>query len=129
MGTAVRLLLVICLLGAHTPVCKVAAVSSLVTHRTSPSQVPTDPAPKCKKGCCPAACPTTPSSPKPDRETPAKPSCPKNCLSPLCSVPPALVSFPELVVEDLGPTGHVVAESQTSAADVFRCPLDRPPRA
>lgn len=125
-----RLLLVICLLGAHTPVCKVAAANSLVPTRTQAPQVPSSPSPKCKKGCCAAECPTTPGAPTPDRGSPAKPGCPKNCLSPLCSVPPALVSSPDLgIVADLGPTGHCIAQSQTSAADVFRCRLDRPPRA
>lgn len=128
VNVAVKLLLSICLLAAHTPVCKVAAAQSLAPSRIQPPQTPNSPTPKCKKGCCPAECPNSPLTPKPERGSPAKPECPKNCLSPLCAVPPAIVSSPDLVVADLPLTGELIATPQTSAADVFHCRLDRPPR-
>jgi hypothetical protein len=130
LGVAVRLLLVIGLLAAHYPGCKVAAAQSLVpTHPHAP-QTPTPLAVKCQKGCCSAATAPAPDAPKPDRGTPGKSKCPANCLNPLCSPAPALQpESGEGVVADLGPVEHLDLPPQTSPSDAFRNRLDRPPRA
>ena len=130
MGVAVRLLLVVGLLAAHAPGCKVAAAQSLIPTRSHAPQTPEAPAPKCQKGCCSAANAPAPASPKPDRGAPAKPQCPANCLNPLCAPAPALQpNAAPGVAADLGPVEQLVPQSHTSPSDAFHNRLDRPPRA
>ena len=129
MAVVVRLLLVIGLLGAHYPGCKVAAAQSLVPTRSHAPQTP-DSAARCTKGCCPATKSQAPDSSKPDRVAPGKSKCPANCLNPLCSPAPALQPDTEPgVATDLGPAEQLIQQPQTFPSDAFRNRLDRPPRA
>jgi hypothetical protein len=130
VGIAVRLLLIVGLLAAHYPGCKVAAAQSLVPTRSHAPQTPESPPAKCKKGCCSAVTTLASDSPKPDRGTPDKSKCPANCLNPLCSPAPALQpDSGDGVVADIGPVEHHIPQPQTSLADAFHSRLDRPPRA
>jgi hypothetical protein len=130
VAVTVRLLLVIGLLAAHYPGCKVAAAQSLVPTRSHAPQTPDSPTVKCKKGCCSAANTRSSDSPKPDRSTPGKSKCPASCLNPLCSPAPALQPNTEPgVATDLGPAEQLIQQPQTCPSDAFRNRLDRPPRA
>jgi hypothetical protein len=126
VDVALRLVLAIGLLGTHTPICKIAVARSLGSTFTPAPLVPHIPTPVCKKSCCPDS-----SSPvKSDHRQPAKPDCPKKGDCPFCSAPPAVVSHSDHdVAANLGPTGHLIARSQTFADEVFHPRLDRPPRA
>jgi hypothetical protein len=128
--TAVRLLLVVGLLAAHYPGCKVAAAQSLVPSQPQLPQLPIPAPAKCKKGCCPAAEPPASESPKPNRGAPGKSHCPANCLNPLCSPAPALQpNHASGDLADLGPVEQLVPQGQTDPTDTFHNRLDRPPRA
>jgi hypothetical protein len=121
----VKLLLILTLLPAHTPVCKVVAVESC-THRTSAPALPPCCAKCAKKSSnCSAS---VPAAPKPDR--PKKPPGPTNCLSPLCSVPSAIVADTFAAAELDQPSAERLPVSpRLLPPDGFHALLDRPPRA
>jgi hypothetical protein len=122
---AVRLLLVVGLLTAHVPVCKVTAAV-----RSAPTTIkPPLPVPKCNKGCCAGAAKPAPNAPKRDDGKPSKPTCPPDCPCPLCSPPSVLVPAACEVVTDLGTSEELPVGFTVSHAEVFHTPLDRPPRA
>jgi hypothetical protein len=120
---AAKLLLILTLLPAHAPVCKVVAVESC-THPTSTPALP----PCCAKCGKKTADRPAPSTPEPNR--PSKPTCPSNCPCPLCTVPSAVVSdtfvsaeLDQPAAERLPITLHLLSP------DGFHILLDRPPRA
>jgi hypothetical protein len=119
---AVKLLLVLTLLPAHAPVCKVAAVEARADAPAAPAQPPC-----CKKCAKKSAAQPAPSSPKPVR--PSKPICPPNSC-PLCAAPSAVL----LEAFDTAELDQPAAERLTVALtllppDGFHALLDRPPRA
>ena len=119
MRRAVSVILVVCLLGLHAPVCKTAVVA----RPDAPAKTPPVSTCSCSKCAKPR--------PAPEKRKPAgpsKPACPPTCS--LCSVSPALIPDPSAV-----PTGDALVidrlprPSQLAAEDGFHCPIDRPPRA
>jgi len=123
VSVVVRLFLVTCVLAGQTPVCKVAAARSF----TRSDAAPQPPTPACKNGCCAAHVPPAPA-PTRDRQPPAEPRCPTDCLSPLCSPIPVLSELPAAVVHDAGPSECVPAPTLLPPGDDHPSRLDRPPR-
>ena len=129
MRVAVRLLLVIGLLAAQYPGCKIAAAHSLVPARSHVPQTADTPLVKCNKGCCSGATSPTSNFPKPDDSAPDKSKYPTNSFCPLCSPAPALQPVAcQVAPSEFGPAEQLVHESGTSPADAFQSRLDRPPR-
>ena len=124
MQAAVRLALIVGLLAAQLPVCKVALARSL-SHIPSAQPAPAKP---CKKGCCAVARPSAPA-PSPEHKAPTAPQCPTDCLSPLCSPIPVLNEPAAAVVQDAGTSGRVLVAPAVAPNDHHPSPLDRPPRA
>ena len=121
MAVAVRIVLALGLLLAHTPVCKVAALSP----RTQPDSPRAAELPPCCGKCAKKADTQTPK-PRP----PAKPACPTGTECPLCGAPAAVV-VPAAVgmTHFAAPTIARLAESaRVLAAAGFHTLLDRPPR-
>jgi hypothetical protein len=125
---AVKLLLVLTLLPAHAPVCKVAAVEAC-THPTSAPVPQNCPVPPCCAKCSKQfADSSVPSAPK--RDNPVKLPCRTNCLSPLCTVFSAVVSDTFVSGELDQPTAERLPIAfQMLSPDGFHTLLDRPPRA
>jgi len=125
---AVKLLLILTLLPAQTPVCKVAAVESY-THRTSKPAAP----PRCakclkKSADSSSSVPAAPKSDRPSQPQP-KPVDPSNCLCPLCSAPSAIVPDAFAPAELDQPTAEQLPVSRhLLPPDGFHVLLDRPPR-
>ncbi len=126
MPVAVRLFLVVCLLAGQTPVCKVEAARSLA--RKSVAVAEARATPTCKKGCC-AGHSKKSDRPTRDYGTPPTPSCPPDCLSPLCSPVPMAVGQPAVAAyHDGAAPERLPHELCPFPGDVYRTPLDRPPR-
>ena len=122
MAVAVRIVLAFGLLLAHTPLCKVAALSPR-TPADSPRT--SDPLPCCAK-CAkkPDASHTKPTAPRP----PAKPACPAGS-SALCSAPAAVVPEAAGVTDIAAPLVAELAEgARVLTTAGFYSLLDRPPR-
>lgn len=128
MGGVVRLLLVVGLLIAHSPVCKITAAHAMATSLPHLAHAKESPGPRCKKSCCQGKQQSPqPKQPTPDK--PPKPDCPNNGPCPLCGPLPGLVALSNpaiptdlLLVDDLLIASHVLI------ADGFHMLLDRPPR-
>ena len=125
---AIKVIVILTLLPAHAPVCKVAAVEACTHTSTAPTSPPCSAPPCCAKCAKKPADSPAPVPSKQDR--PTKQSCPTNCLSPLCTVFSAVVSDTCLSsdFDQLTPELLPVA-LQLSSPDGFHTLLDRPPRA
>ena len=120
MAVAVRIVLALGLLLAHTPVCKVAALSP----RTPPDSTRATGLPPCCGKCAKKA---DPQAPKP--RPPAKPACPTGTECPLCGAPAAVVPAAVGMTHFAAPAVARRAESaRVLAAAGFHTLLDRPPR-
>ena len=130
MRVLVKLLLVVGLLAAHAPGCKVAAAQALVPARSHSSHGTDEPVAKCNKACCAPADAPLSDEPKSDRIPSEQSKCPANCLNPLCSPAPALQPpSTDGSTTDLGPVEQVLPQPKSSPAAAFHSRLDRPPRA
>ena len=126
MFVAVKLLLVLILVPAHAPVCKVAAVKSC-THSTSPEAPSACEAPPCCAKCEKDSNKPVPLAPQHD--SPKKPPCPTDCLSPLCTVFSAVVTAALASTELDPPTiDRLSIAPYLLSPDGFYSLLDRPPR-
>jgi hypothetical protein len=125
-----RLVLVVGLLSAHVPMCKLALAQSHTAAQINATHEPTAGNTKCKKGCCPAETKRPfPDTPKHDPGTPGKPTCPDNCPCPLCTPSPVTVGEPACeFTHDFESSEPLTVPSRQLPGKVSHSPLDRPPR-
>ena len=123
MSGALKLLLVVVLVPAHVPVCKLAAVNA----RPLPPSAPAVP-PCCSKCQQKPAPRSIPASPRPEK--PTKPTCPPNSVCPFCTPLPAVAPTSTATAElDCPVTERLAAIAQIAPPDGVHALPDRPPRA
>lgn len=121
---ALKLLLLVFLLPAHAPVCKLAVADA----RPAPASAPAPSVPPCCSKCKQKPSHSAPAAP--EREKPAKPVCPPNAACPFCAPPPALAPAPPASAELDGQAPEQLAVlARVTPPDGVRTLLDRPPRA